>query len=226
MNTEKNRHQLAFIGKIVSIFVPINFEAQMLEFKNTSVKLSNGDSSKPFSLVVEEGDIVCLCGRKGCGKSLIMRSILGLWPINSGFITYDGELLSPGSSFYFRKMTAYIPQDTPKELIKVIELFHDFFHLKSNNKNKVAKKDLLDVWAKLNLDPNLLNIAFGNIDEDLQQKIMVSFLPLLKRKIILIDNIHQSEVMQSFIEMLASSGSEVIYTCIDNKMNCNKLVNL
>lgn len=198
----------------------------MLEFKNTKVNFSDGETTKPFSLVVDDGDIVCLCGSHGSGKTRILRTILGLAPISSGFITYDGELITPGSSSYFRNMIAYIPQNMPKGAMKVSELLHYMLHLHVNSDLKVDTNMLFAYWEKMELEKKLFETSLDSVDNIVLQRIMLSFLPLLNRKVVLIDNIYQSEEIQSFLMHLASSGSEIIYTCNENKMNCNKIVNL
>lgn len=198
----------------------------MLEFKNTRVKLHNGEQSKPFSLVVDDGDVVCLCGGHGTGKSLLMQAVLGLSPISSGFITYDGELITPGSSSYFRALIAYIPQDLPKEKVSVKELFRKIAHLHVNSHIDADNKALMHIWEKIGIDDALFEKSIDAIGAPTLQLIMLSFLPLLQRKIVLIDNIYQYERMQIFLDDLASRGTEVIYTCNENKMKCNKLIEL
>lgn len=198
----------------------------MLEFKNTRVKLHNGEQSKPFSLVVDDGDVVCLCGGHGTGKSLLMQAVLGLSPISSGFITYDGELITPGSSSYFRALIAYIPQDLPKEKVSVKELFRKIAHLHVNSHIDADNKALMHIWEKIGIDDELFEKSIDAIGAPTLQLIMLSFLPLLQRKIVLIDNIYQYERMQIFLDDLASRGTEVIYTCNENKMKCNKLIEL
>lgn len=198
----------------------------MLEFKNTEVNFPNREHSTPFSLVVDDGDVVCLCGGHGTGKTRILRSILGLAPISHGFITYDGELITPGSSSYFRNMIAYIPQNLPKDDIAVSELLHTMTHLHVNSKLKTDTKTLFDYWEKMEIDKSLFEKTLKDIDDVTLQKIMLSFLPLLNRKVAIIDNIYQSENTQAFLMHLASAGAEIIYTCNENKMNCNKIVNL
>ena len=94
----------------------------MLEFKNVSVSLPDGNQSVPFSLIAEEGEQVCIHGGKHTGKSEVLLSILGLCPLQSGFITFDGELITHEASPYFRKMMAYIPQYMPEGDIKIGEL--------------------------------------------------------------------------------------------------------
>ena len=63
-----------------------------------------------LSLEVGDGQLVCLTGSEGTGKTTLLRAILGLIPIDSGHISIDGELLTPLSAPYFRKQTAYVPQ--------------------------------------------------------------------------------------------------------------------
>lgn len=198
----------------------------MLEFKNTRVKLLDGKESKPFSIVVDDGDIVCLCGGHNSGKSLILQAVLGLAPISHGFITIDGELITPGSSSYFRAMTAYIPQDLPRDMITVRELFRKIFHLSVNADLKADIKSLIEIWSKIGIDKSMTDAVLDAVDPPMLQTIMLSFLPLLDRKVILIDNIYESERTQVILEALAAKGLEIIYTCNENKMKCNKLIEL
>ena len=53
------------------------------------------------SLTVKPGEIVCLLGRNGAGKSTTMKSIMGLTPPKQGLIKFKGitrpETISDGS---------------------------------------------------------------------------------------------------------------------------------
>lgn len=198
----------------------------MLEFKNTSVCLPNGEQSVPFSLVVEDGDIVCFSGCHGSGKSLLLQAILGLAPISNGFITFDGELITPGSSSYFRRMIAYIPQNLPDDKTTVGDVFRMVVRLHVNSKLKTGKNALLEVWEKMNIDKSLFTENLDRLDYSTKQYIAVSFLFILNRKIVLIDNIDQSERMQTALDYFASQGAGIIYTCNENVLKCNKIVNL
>lgn len=198
----------------------------MLEFKNTSVSLPDGKQSVPFSLVVEDGDVVCLRGLPGSGKSLVLQAILGLSPISSGFITFDGELITPGSSSYFRKMIAYIPQNLPDDDITVGDFFRGIAGLHVNSKLKLSVKTLLEIWEKMGIDRSFLTETLGSIDYPFKQYLAMSFLFLINRKVLLVDNIDQSERMQSVLEYFASHGAGIIYTCNENTLKCNKIVTI
>lgn len=199
---------------------------QMLEFKNISVGLENGRLSKPFSLVIEDGDIVSICGNSGSGKSSLLRAVLGLEPICNGFITIDGELVTSGSASYFRRMIAYVPQHMPHNKISVGELLNSLLDLRNSYGMKFDEEQMFAEWQMLGISKILYDETLDKIDDDILQKILVSFLPMLNKKIILIDNLAQAQAIEACISRLAVAKAEVIFTCEENKMSCNKIVNL
>ena len=78
----------------------------MLELHNVTIE----PLIHSLSLTVGDGQLVCLSGSEGKGKTTLLRAILGFIPINSGHISIDGELLTPLSAPYFRRQIAYVPQ--------------------------------------------------------------------------------------------------------------------
>ncbi len=64
------------------------------------------------SLSVPAGQIVCLLGRNGAGKSTTMRSIMGLTPPRRGTIKYKGEVITGKKPYRLaRKGIGYVPDD-------------------------------------------------------------------------------------------------------------------
>ncbi len=78
----------------------------MLELLNVTI----GQQIKSLSLSVNDGQLLTITGSKGSGKTTLLRAVLGLIPIDGGYISIDGELLTPRSAVYFRKYMAYVPQ--------------------------------------------------------------------------------------------------------------------
>jgi len=64
------------------------------------------------SLRISKGEIVCLLGRNGAGKSTTMKSIMGLTPPREGNIWFGGEDIT-GQKPYLnaRRGIAYVPDD-------------------------------------------------------------------------------------------------------------------
>ena len=69
----------------------INF----LEINNTTFVASKKNKVLDFNLTIKnEGDIICLLGPSGIGKTTILRSIAGLQKVPKGKIFLKGNLLS------------------------------------------------------------------------------------------------------------------------------------
>jgi branched-chain amino acid transport system ATP-binding protein len=64
------------------------------------------------SLSVAKGEIVCLLGRNGAGKSTIMKSIMGLTPPRQGTVTFKGEVISGKKPYQIaRRGIGFVPDD-------------------------------------------------------------------------------------------------------------------
>lgn len=64
------------------------------------------------SLSVPAGQIVCLLGRNGAGKSTTMRSIMGMTPPRRGTIKFKGEVIIGKKPYQLaRKGIGYVPDD-------------------------------------------------------------------------------------------------------------------
>ena len=64
------------------------------------------------SVDVDTGEVVCLLGRNGAGKSTTLRSIMGLTPPRSGRIQFMGEEITGREPFEIARLgVGYIPDD-------------------------------------------------------------------------------------------------------------------
>lgn len=73
--------------------------ASVLEAKNVSFCYPGSKHCvlENINLEVHEGEIVCLFGGSGHGKSTLARVLAGQLPIKQGSITFDGQALNPHS---------------------------------------------------------------------------------------------------------------------------------
>jgi branched-chain amino acid transport system ATP-binding protein len=66
---------------------------------------------RSFSLKAEKGEILCLLGRNGAGKTTALKAIMGLVPARAGTITLDGAELSKLPAHEVpRHGVGYVPQ--------------------------------------------------------------------------------------------------------------------
>ena len=71
--------------------------AATLEFDRVDVRLGGRVVLDQFSLTLRPGEIVCLLGDSGSGKSTALRVAAGIQPVHSGSVRINGETVSePG----------------------------------------------------------------------------------------------------------------------------------
>lgn len=64
------------------------------------------------SLEVSSGEIVCLLGRNGAGKSTTMKSIMGLVPPRRGIVRFKGQEIQGRKPFQIARLgMGYVPDD-------------------------------------------------------------------------------------------------------------------
>ena len=63
----------------------------MIEVKNIYKSFENKDVLKNISKVFNEGETNLIIGRSGSGKTVLLKSIVGLHDVDQGRILYDGR---------------------------------------------------------------------------------------------------------------------------------------
>jgi branched-chain amino acid transport system ATP-binding protein len=84
----------------------------MLEVKGIHTYYGLSHILFDVSLDVSEGEIVCLLGRNGAGKSTTIKSIMGLTPPKEGTITFKGEDITGKKPYLVaRRGVGFVPDD-------------------------------------------------------------------------------------------------------------------
>jgi len=82
----------------------------MLEFKDATIKVGSWILPMRLSFIARDGEVTCVTGPEDSGKTTLIRTLMGFLPVNEGFVSVDGELLTIHSSHAFRQMMVYLPQ--------------------------------------------------------------------------------------------------------------------
>lgn len=134
----------------------LSFSEGHFNLKKTVVQAVNG-----VSLDINKGETVSVVGESGCGKSTLARTVLGLYPPNSGEIYYQNKRidnLSEKQLKYYRTRMQMVFQDpyaslNPRMNVgKILEEPIRFHHPKKNDdqvKSKVAQ-----VMEQVGIDPD------------------------------------------------------------------------
>lgn len=129
----------------------------MIEVKNVTKKFGRKNVLKGVSFTAEKGEITCLIGINGVGKTTIMKAIMALTPIDDGDILIDGEKICKES---YEKIT-FIPDTItmpPSMKIKDAFLFMADFY---GGWNQLRANELLQFF-RLNEDDRISELSKGN----------------------------------------------------------------
>jgi Cu-processing system ATP-binding protein len=80
----------------------------MIEIKNLTKNFNKFTALHNINVSFQDGQSVALIGPNGCGKTTLIKSILGLNVIENGDIMVNGE--SVKEHFLYRKSIGYMPQ--------------------------------------------------------------------------------------------------------------------
>lgn len=95
----------------------------MLELKNISYSYGKTEVLQDLTFCMEAGEFLCVLGPNGCGKTTLLKNILGLLRPSSGSIFLNGEDSRDIPMGKLAKTVAYIPQEhTPPFPFKVFDV--------------------------------------------------------------------------------------------------------
>ena len=186
-------------------------ENNFLEIENVTFAASSKNKVNNVSFNIEnEGDIVCLLGPSGIGKTTILRTIAGLQKLSKGKIILKGKTISSEEIHVEpeeRNVALSFQDNSLFPNYKVIDNINFGKKRKNGNSSSVEAEEIikiLHIEAILDKFPHqisageaqrvslarslvskpdllLLDEPFSNIDQSLKEEIQISVKKLLKR---------------------------------------------
>lgn len=158
----------------------------MLRIRNLSLCYGMQKVLSGVTFDVHRGEIVCVCGESGCGKSSLLKSVLGFVDVE-GDIEVCGTKLCEATVDEIRRTIAYMPQELSLPHETVGEMVRSPFALRANRHVVFSEEKLMSDWHKLGLSEELLSKKTTEISGGQRQRIMLSVAGLLEKQLLLAD---------------------------------------
>lgn len=193
-----------------------------------------------LSLNVEQGEIVCLLGASGCGKTTLLKAIAGLLPLSGGTMSLNGSLLDDGKfwlapeqrnigmifqdyalfphltvaeniAFGLREFSKEEKEQRVKEMLSMVHLSE--YGQRYPHQLSGGQQQRVAIARSLAYKPDLLLLdePFSNIDTQVRHKLILQIRKIFKQQgVTAIFVTHSREEAFAFADKMAVMNKGVI----------------
>lgn len=207
----------------------------MLEIKNGRIDRDGKPLFSQLSFMVKEGEVVCVAGSQGCGKSSLLQAMMGFIPLDEGWLNVDGDLVNIHSAPYFRRRMAFLSQNVNMPYDKVSDMISSLFSLKREKKFDEMKETLMTLWEEIGIAAEVFDKKLSEMTTSEQRVILLSGLCVLEKELVLLDEpslwLNEEQLAQAgtCIRQMARNDSSIVVTCQEHDpilRYCDKLVEI
>ncbi len=127
---------------------------QILELRDLRCRYAGSEEGvEGINLSVRRGELVAITGRIGSGKTTLLRGMLGLLPLESGQVLWNGEPVQDPASFFRPPVSAYTPQ--------VPRLFSETLHDNILSGVQATDEELAQALRRAVMEPDIADLERG-----------------------------------------------------------------
>ena len=162
----------------------------MLQIEKINAYYGESHILRDVSFTIDSGEVVCLMGRNGVGKTTTLKVLTGLLPARSGRMMFDGaDVTKEATDGRARRGLAYVPQG--REILPHLTVRENLllgFWARSDKPNATVEKTVFDevyhLFPKLT---QILNRPGGVLSGGEQQQLAIGRAILSNPKVLLLD---------------------------------------
>jgi urea transport system ATP-binding protein len=157
----------------------------MLNVQNIDLHYGAAQALRSVSIRAEVGEVTCLLGRNGVGKTSLLRAIVGHQPVTSGSVDFDGTPLGRLAPFErARRGIAYVPQGREIfPLLTVKENLETGFAPLSRKDRRIDD----EIFALFPVLKAMLSRRGGDLSGCQQQQLAIARALVTKPKLLVLD---------------------------------------
>ncbi len=157
----------------------------MLDVESIDLHYGAAQALRAVSLTAMPGEVTCVLGRNGVGKTSLLRALVGQHPISKGSIIFDGNEIT-GLKPYERARSgiAYVPQGREIFPLLTVEenLKTGFAPLKRDDRS--IPDDVFSLFPVLN---DMLGRRGGDLSGGQQQQLAIGRALVMRPRLLLLD---------------------------------------
>jgi putative ABC transport system ATP-binding protein len=185
----------------------------LIELKNINLTYNDVQIFKDFNFTVRENEKVLIIGKSGCGKSSILKLLLGFTEMQDGKYLYKGEEVTNYQDI--RKNYSFVNQDVTLRNGKVKKILMEISEFSNNNFDGTIDKKLAEYFE---FNMNLLKKNINELSGGERQRLGLLIAIQLDRPVFLFDEITSaldSELKNKTVEYFKNIDKTVIVVSHD-----------
>lgn len=206
----------------------------ILQIEDACIAFGEDTLFSGFCLQLHEGEIACISGQSGRGKTSLLNAILGFVPLKAGRIIVNNILLEKATIDHIRRQVAWIPQELalPSEWVK--EMVQLPFNLKANRATPFSLDKLFACFAELGLEEEVYDKRVSEISGGQRQRIMIAVATMMQKPLLMVDeptsalDPDSTDKVLAFFRKQMRKGSAILAISHDQgfAQGCNQMITL
>lgn len=157
----------------------------MLEVKGVDLHYGAAIALRGVSLVAKPGEVTCLLGRNGVGKTSLLRAITGAHPVSAGSIVWEGAEITQLPTYErARRGIAWVPQGRDIfPLLTVRENLETGYSVLRRRERRLPD-DVFDLFPVLK---SMLGRRGGDLSGGQQQQLAIARALVMRPRLLVLD---------------------------------------
>lgn len=198
----------------------------VVQAKNISFRYHEADIFTDLSFQVNKGELFCLFGPNGCGKTTLLECLLGLLTPREGEVIINGHLIHQTTPTIAGRNIAYVPQahqsSFPYSVLEIVLMgrapYIGLYESPSQRDMDMAQESLWELGLETMKDRDYTTLSGGEL-----QLVMVARALTQQTPIIIMDEPtahldfkHELIILETIVKLLKKGKSILMTTHVPN----------
>lgn len=159
----------------------------MLSIQHASVNYGESKILRNINMEVPDGQVICLMGRNGVGKTTLIKSVMGLLKLRRGEMHFDGENITRWrTSHRARSGFGYVPQG--RGIFPYLTVYDNLLMgFEANADRSVDEEALDEVYTIFPVLKEMQHRVAGTLSGGQQQQLAFGRVLVRRPKLLLLD---------------------------------------